>query len=259
MLAYLPLALILVLQAIDNLGVSSRAITGYYWGMYCLLFEVPVLLLALVLRAKARDAHRVVQYARQQLDPLTGFFLPRAYQDNARPLWEHAGELDVDLAVVYVQITQPTRPSALLDGHSQAPGSERIVRVLRTVFRQEDTYAQIRDDVYAVLMPDKAIGEPLQTRLARLVAQLHMLSQELKTDYPLRTRVAVCTSRSLPIPWPDMHRTMLDKFNTEKNWDKRSILIVPRRHSQRVSDSDLSDFWAHAVEADARSKGSPHP
>jgi two-component system, sensor histidine kinase LadS len=257
MLAYMPLAAVVVTTTLEGFGLLPEALLGYYWPLYALAFEVPVLLLALMLRAKASDARAVTQRTRQQLDPLTGFILPRAYEGLAEPMWEKAAASDQDLAVVYVQISQHGLP--FLGGQSHAPGSGRIVRVLRTVFRHEDFYAQLSGGVYAVLMPGKALGEPLKTRLARLVAQLHMLSQELKTDHPLRTRVAACTSRSLPMPWPDVHRILLDKFNTEKNWDKRAILIVTKRHSQRENDSDLSDFWAIAVEAEVSDKASSHP
>jgi two-component system, sensor histidine kinase LadS len=249
MLAYMPLAAVIIAATLEGFGLLPEAIVGFYWPLYCLAFEVPVLLLALMLRAKSLDAHAVTQHTRQQLDPLTGFILPSAYEGLAVPTWEKSTALDLDLAVVYVQITQPSLP--FLKGRSQAPGSERIVRVLRTVFRQEDLYAQLRDDVYAVLMPGKALGEPLQNRLTRLVVQLHMLSQELKTDYPLRTRVAACSSRSLTIPWPDVHRILLEKFSHEKNWGKRTILIVSKRHSQRRDYSGLSNFWARAVEVEA--------
>ena len=95
MLAYLPTASLLFLQTIDQLGLSNQSIVGYYWVLYSLIFEVPVLLVALILRAKERDAQRVVQYARQQLDPLTGFILPRAYQVTATDVWEKAMSLDL--------------------------------------------------------------------------------------------------------------------------------------------------------------------
>jgi two-component system, sensor histidine kinase LadS len=249
MVAYMPLTVIIATTTLEGFGLLPKALSGYYWPLYAMAFEIPVLLLALMLRAKERDARAVTQQTRQQLDPLTGFILPRAYEGLAAPMWKQSEALDQDLAVVYVQITQPGLP--FLSGRSQAAGSERIVRVLRTVFRLEDSYAQLSDSVYAVLMPGKALGEPLQTRLSRLVAQLRMLSQELKTDYPLRTRVAACTSRSLPLLWPDVHRILLEKFRDEKNWNKRTILLVSKRHSQRGNDSDLSNFWAGAVQAEA--------
>ncbi len=255
--AYMPLTVIIATTTLEGFGLLPKALSGYYWPLYAMAFEVPVLLLSLMLRAKERDARAVTQQTRQQLDPLTGFILPRAYESLAVPMWEKSAASKQDLAVVYVQITQPGLP--FLSGRSQAPGSDRTVRVLRTVFRQDDTYAQLGNEMYAVLMPGKSLGEPLQNRLSRLVAQLLMLSQELQTDYPLRTRVAACTSRSLPLPWPDVHRILLEKFNDEKNWDKRNILIVHKRHSPQRDDSDLSNFWAIAVEAEAGTKGSSHP
>jgi two-component system, sensor histidine kinase LadS len=257
MLAYLPLALLVIAAVLEGFGLLPVAVVGYYWPMYALAFEVPVLLLALMLRAKSRDAQAVTRRTRQQLDPLTGFILPRAYEGVAAPMWQKAASVESDLAVVYVQITQPSLP--YLSGRSHVPGGERVVRVLRTVFRMDDTFAQVRDDVYAVLMPGKTLGEPLQSRLTRAVAQLHMLSIELKTDYPLRTRIAACTNQTLPMPWPEVHRILLSKFDEEEKWDKRAIRIVSKRHSQRADDADLSNFWARAVEAEAESNRSSAP
>jgi two-component system, sensor histidine kinase LadS len=257
MLAYLPLAAVVITTTLEGFGMLPEAVVGFYWPLYALAFEVPVLLLALMLRAKSRDAHAVTLHARQQLDPLTGFILPRAYEGVAAPLWEKSAASDLDLAVAYIQITQPSLP--FLAGQSQAPSDERIVRVLRTVFRQEDTFAQVSDHVYAVLMPHKALGEALQTRLTRLVAQLHMLSLELKTDHPLRARIAACTNQSLPMHWPDVHRILLSKFDENTNWGKRTILIVSKRHRQHKDGFDLSNFWAQAVEAEVRSDGLVNP
>lgn len=257
MLANTPTLTLILLSALDHLGFVSQAIVGYHWVVYAITFEVPILLLALLLRAKTRHAQIVQTQLREQLDPLTGCILPRAYNDAALPMWDKAAALGQDLAVVYVQVMQPNLP--YLGSASQAIGSERIVRVLRTVFRQEDTFAQVQDNVYAVLMPGKALGESLQNRLIRLVAQLHMLSHALKTGYPLRTRVSACTNRSLPMPWPDVHRILLEKFSDEPSWGKRSIRIISKRQSQRFNDSDLSNFWALAAQAEADADSLPKP
>ncbi len=254
-LAYIPLLTLILLTALDHLGFVSQSVVGYHWLVYAIALEVPILLVALMLRAKSRHAKTVQTQLHQQLDPLTGCIVPRAYNDAAMPMWDKAAQLNQDLAVVYVQVMQPNLP--YLGTASHAIGIERIVRVLRTVFRQEDTFAQVRDDVYAVLMPGKALGESLQNRLIRLVAQLHMLSHQLKTEYPLRTRVSACTNRSMPMPWPDVHRILLDKFNEDSSWDKRSIRIVSKPRSQRFNDEDLSDFWALAAQAEANSDGLP--
>lgn len=256
LLAYLPLAGLIVLSSIEHLGLTGQSLVGYYWPIYALAFEVPILMLALALRAKERDTQTVVQRTHEQLDPLTGFILHRAYAAHALPLWERATSLDLGLVVVYVQITQPTLPSAILGGRSHAPRSEQVVRILRTVFRKEDVYAQLADDVYAILMPDKALGDPLQNSLTRLVAQIHMLNQELQTDYPLRTRVVACSSQTLPLPWLQVHQSLLDKLSKEQGWDKRSIRYLAVRNSlSDSSEPDLSAFWQQAVDASSGKNG----
>jgi two-component system, sensor histidine kinase LadS len=255
-LAYMPLASVIILASIDHFGMSTRSMVGYYWPTYALTFEIPILLLALILRAKARDAQMVVQRVHQQLDPLTGFILHRAYATHALPLWEHACTLDLDLAVAYVQVSQPSRSNTLLGGYGQVPRSERIVRLLRTVFRQDDVYAQLNNDVYAILMPGIALGDSLQNRLTRLVAQIHMLSQELQIDYPLRARIVACSNKSLPLQWPQVHKALLDRFSKDKGWEKRSIRYMAMRSDlQEDSEPDLSVFWAKALNVSAGQSG----
>jgi two-component system, sensor histidine kinase LadS len=257
MLAYIPLGALIIGSALDHFGLTPGALLGYYWPLYALSFEVPVLLLALMLRAQARHTQTVTKNTLQQLDPLTGFIAPSAYESVASPMWESAASQEQDFAAIYLQITQPGLP--FLGGQSHAVDDERIVRVLRTVFRMEDTFAQVSSSVYAVLMPGKTLGEPLQQRLTRVVAQLRMLSLELHAAYPLQTRVVACTIHSLPMQWPDVHRILLSKFDENEEWGKRTIRIVSKRHSQRGDEADLSNFWARALDAEAQFDRSSKP
>ncbi len=250
-LAYLPLVTSITVAALDGFGMLPRALLGYYWPLYCLAFEIPLLLLALMLRAKARDAQKVSYRLRDQLDPLTGFVLPHALAEHVQPLWEQACARQLKMVVVYVEITQPSAPSLFGLGRSLAPSSQSVVRVLRSVFRYEDVYAKVNHDVYAILMPAASMGDELQNRLIRVVAQIHILSQELKTDFPLRARLVTCSSTSLPLEWHQVHHALLDKFNEVQGWDRRNIRFLAQRAALakvKVNDSDLSNFWAHAVE-----------
>jgi hypothetical protein len=108
LLAYAPLGVILLLVSLDNFGHTQQALVGFYWPLYGLVFEIPILLLALMLRAKTEHAMAVNQQVRQQLDPLTGFIVPRAYNQAATAMWEQATSLGSDLAVVYVQMRDPS-------------------------------------------------------------------------------------------------------------------------------------------------------
>jgi two-component system, sensor histidine kinase LadS len=258
-LAYLPLCATIVASAFEYYGLTSQTIVGFYWVMYSLALEVPVLLLALLLRAQQRDAQQVAWSVRQQLDPLTGFIVPRVYPQTAAPIWEKSAALNLELVVVYLQVTQPDAPSAFFTGSGTALSSERAVRVLRTVFGSEDIYAKVTKNVYAVLMPGKSLDDAMKNRLARLVAQVHMINPELKTDYPLRARVMVCGKAHPHISWPEVHTALLDKFDHAKGWDKRSIRYLFKRSRQQESDSDLSKFWTNAVEISTELTASSSP
>lgn len=250
MLAYIPLAAFVIITVLEGFGGLTEALLGYYWPLYALAFEVPLLLLALMLRAKFRNAQAVRQHTHQQLDPLTGFLLPSAHLDNATQMWSHADAIDSKLTVVYVQVTQPSRPQALFADKSETPSAESIVRVLRTVFHQDDVYAVAAKDVYAILMPGKVLGESTQVRLTRVIAQIHMLNQELKIQYPLRAKILACDNQSMPLAWADVHTVLINKFNDSKRWDNRNIRYVRARGSaQQDIDTDLSGFWDQAMQA----------
>jgi two-component system, sensor histidine kinase LadS len=258
-LAYVPLCATITASAAEYYGFTSKTIIGFYWVLYTLAFEVPVLLLALLLRAKQQDAQQVAHGVRQQLDPLTGFVVPQVYLQTAGPVWDKSASLDLELVVVYLQITRPGAPSAFFTGRCAALSNERTVRVLRTVFGSEDIYAKVTKNVYAVLMPGKSLDDALQSNLARVVAQVHMINQELKTDYPLRARVTVCASPLPHLSWPQVHTALLGRFDDAKGWDKRSIRYLFKRPRQQDSDSDLSKFWTNAVEMSTKQTGSSWP
>lgn len=249
-LAYVPLSLLVIITALDEFGLISISWLGYYLPVYAFIFEILVLPLALMLRAQRRDVHRTAMQVRQQLDPLTGFILSAAYVAKAKPMWEQACIAGNNLAVVYIQITQPDAPAVFVITRRQQASSERVMRVIRTVFRQDDIYAQVSHNVYAVLMPGKLHPDTLKNSLTRLVAQIHMLSRELEIPYPLRARIVACSSNSVPIPWQKMHQAMLDKLHAAKGWDQRHIRYLrKRKNNLSDEDSDLSDFWAYALDA----------
>ncbi len=258
-LAYMPLCATIVASALEYYGLTSKTIVGFYWVMYTLAFEVPVLLIALLLRAKLRDAQQVAQGVRQQLDPLTGFIVPRIYLQTTAPIWDKSASLNLGLVVVYLQVTQPDAPSAFFSLRGAALSSERVVRVLRTVFGSDDIYAKVAKNVFAVLMPGKVLDDALQSSLARLVAQVHMINQELKTDYPLRARVTVCDKALPHTAWLKVHTALLDKFDDSHGWEKRSIRYLFKRPRHRDSDSDLSKFWNNAVEISSNQTESNWP
>jgi GGDEF domain-containing protein len=256
--AYAPLVLPLIFSISENMGYQSVPWMPYNAPLYALLFEIPVLLIALNLHIKNNHAHGVRLSTLATTDPMTGFITSRFFTGTGERLWNEAKASAHDLAVAYVEATPDMHRSAMPHTHDSDRQLLRTVRLLRTVVRDADTVAHIDDNVFAILMPDVSIGEDFTGRLSRLVALGWMTDKDHPASVPVRFRVVASTLRSFEGPWPALDAALHQKFSQEKGWEKRSIRFVKKEVYQPISAEDISQFWELATTASARLKGA-HP
>jgi 7TM diverse intracellular signalling len=230
LLAYIPLFCVVILSVIDAQGWLPFPWLSYSAPLYALIFEMPVLLIALHLHAKAQHTSAVRETTLADL----------AQVDQT------------DLTVAYVQ---PMIDPAFAVLGSEAPKSQlavlRTVRLLRTVALPKDHVACVQANVYALIMPQgKAKGEVAQ-RLSRLIALGMMQQEQTQHHLPMRFRIAVGSSSSYSGMWHELDTELRAKIALNKGWDKRNIRYVRKRFERDWDSADLSDFWDKALDAEA--------
>jgi two-component system, sensor histidine kinase LadS len=243
-IAYVPLIIFVGLASLDSFGFAINGMP-YHGPAYALLFEVSVLLIALYQHAKSQQARQVRRSVLDSFDPHTGFVTPRNYSATAQAMWEQARQNKWGLALAYV--------SATSDG---ALAEQAIVRLLRTVTREEDAVAHVDKNLYAMLMPGQFVGTDLTNRLSRLVALGRMAVKDLAANGPVQFRIVASSNAAFGGTWQQLDASLRKKLFDANGWSRKSIRYVRLRGpNESEPESDLvglSQMWDLARAESAR-------
>ena len=202
LLSFVPMLVVIVLTQIEQLGIAALPWLPYILPIYGLLFELPLLLVALHLHAKKTHTQAVRSITLAHTDPLTGFVAPAQYLAALTALWAAAQDAGADLAVVYVKAlnadsyAEANGDSALTPNQDSRRDVLRCVRMLRTVARDDDTIARVNDQLFAMLMPGVSRSERLTSKLSRLVALGVMVDSDDARSRPIKFQIVASTLRS---------------------------------------------------------------
>lgn len=233
--AYVPLIVCVGLASADSFGFAIHGVP-YDAPVYALLFEASVLLIALHSHAKYLQTQQARRHLLDSIDPHTGFVASRIHDATAEALWRKARDNRSDIAVAYVEAKSADMPSLL-----------QIVRLLRTVVRDDDTISHVDKNLYAILMPGLHAGEDLAARLSRLVALGLMAGKDMAATNRIQFRIAASSRGYFGGPWRDMDAALIAKLKQSAGWEQRSIRFVRDR-----SSSDFDAVWQRAVTASAQ-------
>ncbi len=259
LLAYLPLICVVVFTLVDAQGWIPLPWLPFNAPVYALLFEMPVLLIALHLHAKAQHTSAVRATTLADLDPLTGFVASTHFPRLLAQQWSQAQLDQTDLTVAYVQ---PRIDPAFADIASESPPTQqavlRTVRLLRTVALPNDHVACVQPNVYALIMPQGKVKGEITQRLSRLIALGMMQQEQIQHHLPIRFRIAVGGTGSYSGMWHELDSDLRAKIALDKGWEKRNIRQVSKRFKRDWDSADLSDFWDIALDAEAIRKDATH-
>ncbi len=231
LLAYVPLVIVVTLTVLENFGWAGVPWLPLKAPLYALVFEMLVLLAALHLHAKTAHSRDVRSSTLAGTDPLTGFVPANLYPDLLARLWRRALQADSDLAIVYVRANVDT--SMRSDGAAvdQKLVTQRAVRMLRTIAREDDSIARIDDALFVILMPGVERSEVLSARLARLVALGIMEDKDDRRAVPIQFKVLASSLRSYPGKPERLHVTLQQAMGNASAWKQRSIRFWPEEPS----------------------------
>jgi GGDEF domain-containing protein len=256
--AYLPFLMVLVFSVIDGLGWYALPWLPYRAPVYALLFEMPLLLVALHLHAKALHTRQVRETTLAYIDPATGYVPPHLFTATLEDLWQQAQDRWQDMVVAYVLVVRDA-PTVPTEANHPRDDARSTVRRLRTVLRNQDTIARVKPWLYAVFMPGQALNDALAQRLARLVAVGLMADVDTPQTTTLRFRVVASSKAGFSGTWQQLDATMRKKLHDPRGWSRKSIRYVRLRPlGESLPESGpatLSQLWETAREESARLDG----
>jgi two-component system, sensor histidine kinase LadS len=252
LLAYVPFLVVVALSVVDGFGWCALPWLPYHSPLYALLFEMPLLLIALHLHAKTLHTDQVRNTTLANIDPATGYVAPHMFTATLETLWQQAQDQWQDMVVAYVLVHQDAADPAA----DYPDVTQRTVRALRTIAREQDTIAHIKPQLFALFMPSMALNDALAQRLARLIAVGRIADVNDPPAPTLRFRVVASSKAGFTGTWQQLDASLRKKLHAPSGWSRKSIryLRMPGAvESQPESDlATLSQLWDLATEESAR-------
>lgn len=252
LLAYTPLTIAIALAVVDSFGWYALPWLPYNLPLYALLFEMPVLLIALHWHAKNLHSREVRSAYLEQIDPFTGYLAPHLFKQTLAQLWLQAQHKGQDMAVAYVQCLVDSQRGAGLGIGDAQHAHVRSVRTLRHIVREQDKVVHIERSVFAIFMPGMNLSDDLANRLVRLVTLGRMEDLNFPTLPPVRYRIVASSKAAFSGTWEQLDSTLRKKLFHSHGWSHKSIRYVRLRltsESEPTSDlASLEELWDLAVE-----------
>jgi diguanylate cyclase (GGDEF)-like protein len=261
--AYVPLIVIVVVSLLRQFNWVTGFELPFELPVYALAFEAVVLLAALHLHAKERHAFEEREKAIAALDPLTGFFNANTFQQQLQQLWQRSLQQQEDLALALVQVQHSTDRTDSQSAVKLERKLLRSVRLLRAITRDVDVVGRIGGNTLAVAMPGIPMGDELNNRLARLVAQGLMRDAYDEQSSELRFRIAAGTRLSYGDNLSALDNNLRFEISQSSGWSRKpihyiSLATVPGELSQPArgkADSGLQGSPDPAALSSDRSSG----
>ena len=248
LLAYLPLAIGLTLAHMTHQGFMLISWLPFDAVLYLLLFEVCILMLILQKHAKDNFSAKVIRTTQDATDPLTGFVAAHAFKKCLSDIWNQSTETNTNVAIAYLEADDSDGHYGVGFGIDDESRRLRVVRMLRTVVRSQDTVAVINETTYAIVMPGVSDGEDLTERLSRLVVLGKMVDRSDPESVSIKLRIAASTRFSFVGTLSELDSKLRSLLADDACWRKKSIHFIYSK-PVRGSDQQLESLWDRAVGA----------
>ncbi len=225
-MAYTPLMVVVLLALFENLSFIGPLKLPYSLPAYMLAFEAIILLFALHLHAKDRHSVQERERAMVAVDPLTGFFNARTFNQRLVALWSKLIDSQQDMALALIHVHHSSNKNDPESALRLERKLLRSVRLLHTITRDVDLIGRVGGNVLAVAMPGIPMGEELDNRLARLVA-LGLMSDPYDTEpMELRFRIAVGTRATWGDDLKSLDNNLRGAIMQSTGWSRRPIHYI---------------------------------
>ena len=172
--ALAPVAVAVLLALARLYGQMPLNFASQYAVTLAAAAQVPLLLVALSIRARQRHGTRTRELALSSQDALTGLLAPHLFHDRLEQVVGRYRRHKEDAAVLLIDLVNHPRIKA---SHGTAVAEQSLLRSvikLRRLLRDVDTAARVGEARFAVILDGVASRGPVTDRAARLIAAGYM-------------------------------------------------------------------------------------
>ncbi len=236
LIAYIPLIVLTALTVVSSMGFVRFAWLPTQAVMLGVMFEIPVLLIALHLHGKHVHAVSVRSSTLAQLDPLTGFVIASQFDAVGDAAARAALKGQTACVVAMVRVL----PAEYQDASGPEDRLKRIVRTLNTVAQEGDTVVRLGEDLFALVILTASSRRQAAVRLSRLVALGLMERGSSQGKAPLVLRVMAGVFDPRKLTWRGFRSELTLRMSAADAWGNKSIRFVPIGEPQ--NDADDTDW-----------------
>jgi diguanylate cyclase (GGDEF)-like protein len=242
--AYVPMVFSLLLGMARVFGWVPVSPGSQYAVVAAMVFEVPLLLVALFIRSRDRHRAEVREQALSTRDALTGLLAPHLFTDRLRQVVARHRRDGLDCAVMYIALVNHRR---IRDYFGTAVAEQSLLRSvikLRRLLRDVDTVSRVGENCFGVLLEGAASRSSVTERASRLIAAGLMPLPGLKPDVTLQFHISAVMLGESPLEAEELEEALRSQLARMSPRTRRPIRFV-ESHAP-ASDPADSSLFAHS-------------
>ena len=250
--AQVPMVVAVVATIFRALGWADIPFVSQYVVVLGLAVEVPLMLVALFIRARDRHSAEIREQALSTQDALTGLLAPHLFHDRLRQVVARHRRDGESAAIVFIDLVNHGRIRETFGGAAAEQSLLRSVIKLRRLLRDVDTVSRVGEARFGVILEGASSRASVTERAARLIAAGLMPLPGLKPDVTLQFHIAALLLNERSLEAEEVQAALSAQLARMSPRTRRPIrFIAPEQ--QHVSDPpvDSSMFASPDVDFDS--------
>lgn len=225
-MAQLPMAVSVVAAVFRALGWFILPTVSQYLVVGALMFEVPMLLVALFIRSRDRHSAQVREQALSTHDALTGLLAPHLFSDRLRQVVARHRRDGENAAVMYISLVNHPRIRDVFGAAVAEQSLLRSVIKLRRLLRDVDTVSRVGEARFGVILEGATSRTSVTERATRLIAAGLMPLPGLKPDVTLQFHVAALLLSERPLEAEEIEAALTGQLAHMSPRTRRPIRFI---------------------------------
>jgi two-component system, sensor histidine kinase LadS len=259
-LAYVPLGLSLMMALGHALGISRAWTYSQDAIIGALIFEMPLLLVALNMRSRSRHGMIERSQALATQDALTGLLASHLFKDRMRQAVLRSRTHKADAAIVFIDLVNYEQ---IKRTHGVTVAEQSILRSvikLRRLLRDVDVASRITENRFGLVLEGVTLRETATQLCARLIALGLMPLKGLKPEVILNFHMAGVVLRECTHDKDSIEPALHDMLSTmSKRTHKPIRFLEPELYLKESFSSDGKDSSGDSDKATAQLCSAPTP
>ena len=237
--AYLLTAVAALMGVLRVLGWVAVSFVTQYGIVVAMAAQVPLLLVALFIRARDRHTAQVREQALLTQDALTGLLAPHLFTDRLRQAVARQRREGEGAAVMYIDLVNHAR---IRDYFGTATAEQSLLRSvikLRRLLRDVDTVARVGEARFGVILEGASSRASVTERASRLIAAGLMPLPGLKPHVTLQFHVAALMLNERALEAQEVEAALAAQLARMSPRTRRPIRFVEEQAAPEAGDSSL--------------------